>query len=273
MPIFNIQGKPIKLAGVIPLYRDRDVSLVIDGINSSGVTLNLAQRIYVGTMIEGMKASGAWDKCNAIYGMVGGTAAAHKWNWKDMRDLDAAFRLISEGAGTITHNSNGATGGSNVIYNTFFNTSSFLAGNMHMSNFVTVDNATADTAMGFQSNNAATINMIARKNGLTNQSLKGLTNIISEIYAPILNTEGYHISTITGNTINYLFAGVKQISTSSATSLLSANGNIVLLGRRLPLIVSFKTYGLYTIGDGLTDTESRQMSNIITFAQKMRANF
>jgi hypothetical protein len=41
----------------------------------------------------------------------------------------------------------------------------------------------------------------------------------------------------------------------------------------LPLIVSFKTYGLYTIGDGLTDTESRQMSNIITFAQKMRANF
>jgi hypothetical protein len=267
-------GGVTSIGGVTIFSTDPEATNIIKIIEEErGTPFNFYERYYVNYIVTNLKASGVWDKSKAIYGMVGGTAAAHKWNWKDMRDLDAAFRLISEGAGTITHNSNGATGGSNVIYNTFFNTSSFLAGNMHMSNFVTVDNSTADAAMGFQSNNAVTINMIARKNGLTNQSLKGLTNIISEIYAPILNTEGYHISTITENTINYLFKGVKQISTSSASSLLSSDGNIILLGRRSPLIGSFKTYGLYTIGDGLTDTEAISTSNIINFAQKMRANF
>jgi hypothetical protein len=41
----------------------------------------------------------------AIYPFVGGTASSHKWNLKDPRNLDAAFRLIFNGG--MTHSSTG----------------------------------------------------------------------------------------------------------------------------------------------------------------------
>ena len=43
----------------------------------------------------------------ALYPFVGGTATSHKFNLKDPRDLDAAFRLQFNGG--WTHNSNGVT--------------------------------------------------------------------------------------------------------------------------------------------------------------------
>ena len=51
---------------------------------------------------------GIWSKMRALYPFVGGTATTHKYNLKDPRDLDAAYRMIF--AGGWTHNSNGITG-------------------------------------------------------------------------------------------------------------------------------------------------------------------
>jgi hypothetical protein len=47
----------------------------------------------VGGLVVALKAAGVWGKMDAAYPFVGGTADAHKWNLKDPRDLDAAFRL------------------------------------------------------------------------------------------------------------------------------------------------------------------------------------
>jgi hypothetical protein len=41
----------------------------------------------------------------ALYPFVGGTAAKHKFNFMDARDLDAAFRLVFSGG--VTHSTNG----------------------------------------------------------------------------------------------------------------------------------------------------------------------
>ena len=58
----------------------------------------------------------------AIYPFVGGSAASHKFNLKDPRDLDAAFRLAFNGG--WTHASTGAKpNGSNGWANTYFNPS------------------------------------------------------------------------------------------------------------------------------------------------------
>lgn len=51
---------------------------------------------------------GIWTKVRAFYPFVGGTATTHKYNLKDPRDLDAAYRMVF--AGGWTHNSNGVTG-------------------------------------------------------------------------------------------------------------------------------------------------------------------
>jgi hypothetical protein len=48
-------------------------------------------------LVIGLKTAGLWTKMAAIYPFVGGTAALHKWNLKDPRDLDAAYRLTFNG--------------------------------------------------------------------------------------------------------------------------------------------------------------------------------
>lgn len=51
---------------------------------------------------------GIWSLTRAFYPFVGGTATTHKYNLKDPRDLDAAYRIVF--AGGWTHNANGITG-------------------------------------------------------------------------------------------------------------------------------------------------------------------
>ena len=65
-----------------------------------------------------LKAASIWTKMQALYPFVGGTATTHKWNLKDPRDLDAAYRIVFNGG--WTHNSNGIQGdGSTGYANTF----------------------------------------------------------------------------------------------------------------------------------------------------------
>ena len=73
------------------------------------------QKDAVNGLVVALKAASIWTKMYAIYPMVGGTAAAHKFNLKDPRDLDAAFRLVFNG--TLTHSANGITpGGTTADY-------------------------------------------------------------------------------------------------------------------------------------------------------------
>jgi hypothetical protein len=48
-------------------------------------------------LVIDLKSAGLWTKMTAIYPFIGGTADLHKWNLKDPRDLDAAYRLNFNG--------------------------------------------------------------------------------------------------------------------------------------------------------------------------------
>ena len=67
---------------------------------------NTTQQTAIDTLVRGLKSDNIWTKLKAIYPFVGGTATTHKYNLKDPRDLDAAFRLAFSGG--ITHSSTGA---------------------------------------------------------------------------------------------------------------------------------------------------------------------
>lgn len=70
-------------------------------------------------LVSATKAAGIWDLVPVMYPMVGGTAASCKWNLKDRRDLDAAFRLTF--AGGWTFSSTGAKpNGSNAYARTYW---------------------------------------------------------------------------------------------------------------------------------------------------------
>jgi len=74
-------------------------------ILAAGIT-DPTQQSAITTLVSQLKTYGIWSKMKAIYPFVGGTASQHKFNLKDPRDLDAAYRLVFNGG--WTHSSTGA---------------------------------------------------------------------------------------------------------------------------------------------------------------------
>lgn len=101
-------------------------------IEAAGIVASDQQRA-VYELVRLLKAYGLWSKMKAIYPFIGGTATTHKWNLKDPRDLDAAFRLTFSGG--WTHSLTGALPNGTTAYaNTFLNPSTTLTlFNAHLS--------------------------------------------------------------------------------------------------------------------------------------------
>jgi hypothetical protein len=87
-------------------------------ITAAAIT-NPTQQAALNTLGVDLKGYSIWSKMKALYPIVGGTASQHKYNLKDPRDLDAAFRLVFNGG--WTHSANGALpNGTNGYANTFY---------------------------------------------------------------------------------------------------------------------------------------------------------
>jgi len=82
-------------------------------ITAAGIT-DPTQQTAINTLVVGLKADSLWTKMQAIYPFVGGTATSHKFNLKDPRDDDEAYRIQFNGG--WTHNSNGITGDGSTAY-------------------------------------------------------------------------------------------------------------------------------------------------------------
>jgi hypothetical protein len=89
---------------------------IIDALNAMDTSL-----ISAGLLPSGTGAG----KIKALYPIVGGTAATHKFNFVNPADTDEAFRLTFFGG--ITHDSTGMQGnGTNGYANSFFNSDGLL---------------------------------------------------------------------------------------------------------------------------------------------------
>jgi hypothetical protein len=94
-------------------------------LTAAGIT-DATQSSAIGTLVGSLKSAGVWSKMRAIYPFIGGTASTHKWNLKDPRDLDAAYRLAF--SGNWTHSATGVTpDGSTAYANTFAVPSTFFS--------------------------------------------------------------------------------------------------------------------------------------------------
>lgn len=101
-------------------------------ITAAGITDN-TQIYAVNNLTINLKAYGLWTKMKAIYPFCGSTATQQKYNLKDPRDLDAAFRLVFSGG--ITHSSTGVLfNGINGFANSNINLSTTFSSNyLHQS--------------------------------------------------------------------------------------------------------------------------------------------
>jgi hypothetical protein len=248
---------------------DPDASLFLQ---TAGIT-DTTQQSAIDTLVLELKNAGIWSKMKAIYPFVGGTASTHKWNLKDPRDLDAAFRLTFSGG--WTHSSTGSkANGTNGYADTFLTPATSLSqDSCHISYYATVGWVTNGMNMGTSNN---TINQ-----GLYLYGPFGAG--YTDDYSRNNNSTTVVTSLTNGGGTNGLFINNRNSSTtfsvtrnggtpSSKTASSNGRSNYSVWlnatnntgGGNVPYYTD-NTFGFATIGDGLTATEA---SSLYTIVQK-----
>ena len=253
---------------------DVDASKVIEAVRSTGVTITPAMMHYAHVICSGLKSTGMWQNSVAIYGILGGTAASHKWNWKDLRDVDAAFRLSFIGG--VTHNdlgikSNGTTGYANTFLAPL---TSLTLNNTHLSAYIN-DNQTSGGSwdMGVTNANASialALRVRATGNRLSVDMYDEANGFIDNFN--ITNAIGTTIATRTASNSLKVFKNSNLINSITSTGGSLSAGTMYLLARNAqPVAGGFSTLrgAFYSIGLGLTDSQAIGSSQIITQAQSI----
>jgi hypothetical protein len=156
-------------------------------ITAAGIT-DPTQQSAIDNLVIGLKTDGLWTSLYAIYPFVGGTATTHKYNLKDPRDLDAAYRLQFNGG--MTHSANGILfNGTNGWADTSINTIS-------PNSFGVYNRNTTDNFGDWIGSSAANEDVNVANYRLN--SFQGyLTNLFSPLYisAYTTNTSGLNVMT------------------------------------------------------------------------------
>ena len=261
---------------------DKDALAIINTIRDvDSIILTQDERWYVNHIVSGFKAIGVWTKIKALYGFVGGTAATHKWNWKDMRDLDGAFRLTFPNVSTAwSFSTKGtksiSTAGTDII-NTHIPASSLFYNNVSLGIYITeyVQNgSSSDLDIGVNQDDNITRNLYLTVGFSSNASIISAGKVFSS--SNILNGNrtgrGYGCISRLGTTI--LLLNNNNIINTSPTlgnSNTFASGLVGIGGGNGGdgAVKTLKTYGFAYIGEGLTQQQALQMSHIITTAQSI----
>ena len=227
------------------------------------------QADVVNTLVIGMKAQGLWTKTPAVYPMVGGTAYSHKFNLKDPRDLDAAFRLAF--SGTWTHSSTGATpNGTNAFADTFlvcsteFNTTTFN----HFSYYSRSNTAKAAEYVMGSFDGVGNTGMIIRRDN--NSSLMIADYPSSTTFraatGSVTDSRGFFLGSQTGANIKMFKNNILLASNTGATLNSAQSTRSVYIGALNSTPASFytdKECAFASIGQGLSDAEVTSLNTLV----------
>lgn len=208
------------------------------------------QQSAINQLVLDLKGYSIWTKFKAIYPIVGGTASTHKWNLKDPRDLDAAFRLTFTTG--WTHSSTGMIG-LNAYSDTKLNVlSNLLQNSTHISAYV-------------RTNNTSNKAVIAASRAAT-PSLNIFPNFSGSSYFRVnsnpdggVSTGGSHLGLWIANRIT----STETRNYRNTTRYVNATVSTGLINQSIYIASSpdFADYYLNqiafaSIGDGLTDTDA-----------------
>ncbi|HEV2833633.1 MAG TPA: hypothetical protein VGW31_16755 [Hanamia sp.] len=225
-------------------------------IDSSGISDN-TNKLAVNDLIKQLKDSSLWTKFIAIYPMLGGTASTTKWNLKDPRDLDAAYRLTFNGNPTYTN-----TG---VLFPT---TSDFADTHLKDSELTYNDNAisyysrTQNTVSGYDMgclDNAAPFNEMTIYHATNASDYFGYYR---HGYTPA-STIGLFMLSATSTDVIWYENGINTFSKNAAPTEGFTNHPILIGYVASAASVGMRECALATIGKGLTGAEALTFSNII----------
>jgi hypothetical protein len=240
------------------VYVDPDAAAFLAAANISDSTTTTA----INNLVLDLKNAGLWTKLKALYPFVGGTATTHKWNLKDPRDLDAAFRLTF--SGTVTQDSNGVTGnGTDGYYNTYINPSVNMSQN-DVSGFVY--SRTNSTNVDFGAFNSAGGGFQLSGRNASNQFVTRCMSSSAGISTAPASTDSVGFWTISRtSSANYVKSKNKTHTTITNTSVAPPNFNMFGLCFNVdgsPTAYTSRNQALVGFASGLTTAEIDDLVDI-----------
>lgn len=230
------------------------------------------QKKTINDLVLSLKANGLWTKMYAIYPMIGGTAFTHKFNLKDARDLDVAYRLSYIGG--WLHSSGGATPNGSTGYARTFLTPSIVFNSLEFNHLAYYSrSATTGSAgncfIGAQSPEQSGTNntlIIRNDSKFTQLSYFPKTQMSGIEYASTSPTSGLFIGNSYGSNANLFIRGSKSAE-NSATTTAGKTTLPLFLGCLnswgSPVFFTAAICGFASIGKGLSDAEAMLLTSIV----------
>ena len=225
-------------------------------IDSSGISNN-TNKLALYNLAKQLKDSSLWAKFIAIYPMIGGTASTTKWNLKDPRDLDAAYRLTFNGNPTYTN-----TG---VLFPT---TSDFANTHLKDSELAYNDNSiayysrTQNTVSGYDMgclDYAVPFNEMAIYHATNASDYFGYYKYG---YTPA-STIGLFMLSATSSDVVWYENGIHTFSKNAAPAEGFTNSPVLIGWAAGAASGGMRECAFATIGKGLTDAEALTFSTIV----------
>jgi hypothetical protein len=259
-------------------YTDSDAQSFI---TNAGITNSVQQDALIG-LVKMLKSEGLWTKMKAIYPFVGGSAASHKWNLKDPRDANDAFRLTFYGG--LSHDGGGVYfNGSNSWCDTNMNAATNLnVDNLHLSFYsrTNANNTYSGGEIGHVGYNNWTtppqdplkqfaLRVRSAQSGGGAQFSSGN---LHTVYSTT-DGQGLTIGSITNSSTAKMFKGRNtQEFANKANATGSNTGSLPSFNISIGKIQGYGEWSnqqaaFVSIGDGLTDAESAKLYGIVQIYQ------
>ena len=234
--------------------------------SATGITDNTI-RNAVNTLVLSLKSNGLWTKGKLINPVAGGTATTHKYNLKDPRDLNAAYRLTF--FGTVTHTANGMLGdGATGYANSFLNPNTVYptTGLMSLGIYsrTNIDEIRSD--IGAISGATNYCQIYARFGNTFYAQINIANNVTQNIFNN--DSRGWFFASRTGATAQFIQKNLVETSFSGVNQNLGmVNNNIFVMAQSntggTPHLYSNKQIAFVWVGDSLSTTEADNLYNII----------
>jgi hypothetical protein len=226
-------------------------------VEAAGI-INETQQSAINTLVLALKANDIWNQMVAVYPFVGGSASTHKFNLKDPRDINAAFRITF--AGGWDHTSEGLIpNGLNTVADTQIIANTHIP-NARLSSHFSI--YTSQNEIGERSNGTRQISSVEGRFGAINIQISNQTR--GAIGADILYSNGgITRGFLLGNreSLNlfnmYLDGVLKGTSTATPTTNISSQTFPIGAGKNSGFLENFMTtpISFASLGSGLTSSQ------------------
>jgi hypothetical protein len=236
-------------------------------ITAASIT-NSRQITAIENLVSDLKTNNLWDKMYAIYPFVGGTSVNnHKYNLKDPRDLDAAYRLVFSGSWGF--NDLGISGTTSNFANTFFNpfsSSSVSQNSIHISIYIPSPLVDSTSIMGSLVGAAGGSNALQITRSVNHGATVNGGNSNDFIQIGGGTVSGHMIGNRTSSTVANTWLNGTKAATNTTASITPPNFNIYLGARNqagTATISSSRQIRFASIGSGLTDSDAVIFNTIV----------